>query len=54
MTFLTLCVGIFMGGCVQLFEFQFADMPSCEQARSAQLPHLRGGWAVCSLKRTKP
>lgn len=50
MTTLTLCIGIFLGGCVQVRTFDFADREACERERQQQLATLRGGWAVCALK----
>jgi hypothetical protein len=54
MATLTLCMGLFMGGCVQLYSFDFPDFATCEKERSAQVHRLRGGWAVCALKKHHP
>lgn len=53
---LTLCLGILWGGCIQLRTYDFPDAASCNTERKEQIPHLRGGWAVCAPKQptTRP
>lgn len=54
MTTLTLCIGMFLGGCVQIRTFDFPDYATCDKERQVQLKHVGNGYAVCALKKDRP
>ena len=47
---LTLCIGITLGVCGQIRNFDFPSYEECDKERIKQIPYVRDGYAVCSPK----